>query len=375
MKKERYLISSAEPLIAFVVPVHNQVEIIASNLDSLIDSIILPFEIVIINDGSDDGTDHELYLWCERILQNPPQNVCSIEILQTQRGRFETWCDKEGINRTSAPHVIEVQADMRIIDKGFDARLQKLMKSNPDMIAISGRGVEAFTDASSSFDNDIRNTPFKGLDFGLSFFLRLALQSTQQIAAKGVSLVREIMPARGNDALQQIREFACQDLSIEPGSQLEIFPDELSFQISKRAGRLGHLMEEDNPVPDHVLNKVWVGESIMRGPMIIDRSKYFEIGGFNTKVFFLGHDDHDLARRGWVTQGYRVGFHPVKFTSPLEHGSTRKQKSAAKKYVLAKKRAKMARRSRKSFLVSHADTFRFTVPKSEIRSIETNEPT
>ena len=370
MKNERYLISSTEPLIAFVVPVHNQVEIIASNLDSLIDSTILPFEIVIINDGSEDGTGHELHLWCERILRNPPQNACSIEILQTRRGRFETWCDKEGIHRTSAPHIIEVQADMNIVDKGFDARLHKLMKSNPDVIALSGRGVETFADASTNFKNDLVNTPYRGLDFGYSFFVRETIIVAHAVVGAFLRFTRR--PKTINEpatlsSMEKISQVVESDFASE---DTKVLPEENVFQASKRAGRLGDLMEKHIEISENEMNQIWLGESIMRGPLMIDRRKFIEIGGFNSDIFFLGHDDHDMARRAWITRGYRVGFHPVNFTSPLNHGSTRKHKSFAKKFVLSKKRARMARKSNESYLISHMDIERYQLPKSEVRALD-----
>ena len=144
VKSQRDFLTTIEPLVSVIVPVHNQMEIIAPNLNALLDSLTLHAEIVIVNDGSQDGTAREINRWREEIMRNPPSNVCSIEILETRLGKFETWCDQVAILRTRAPYIIEVQADMNIRDNGFDARLLKFLIASPDLIALSGRGVEPF---------------------------------------------------------------------------------------------------------------------------------------------------------------------------------------------------------------------------------------
>lgn len=371
MKSQRYLLSETEPFTAVIVPVHNQEEIIATNLNALLESLTLPFEIVIVNDGSRDGTGREIDYWCENTTRNPPTNVCSIEIIKTRQGKFETWCDTVGINRTSAPYIIEIQADMKVIDKGFDGRLFKLMKSNVDLIALSGRGVEPFIDASRNFKLDLENIPFKGLDFGFSFFIRETVVATRVVIREIVHLVRRLKTPKEEATILPKTEDILQGVDSEFAiDYASFFPQESFFEVNKRAGRLGNLMEKQIEISKEGMNQIWVGESIMRGPLIIDRRKFIEIGGFNKDLFFLGHDDHDMARRAWVTSGFRVGFHPVNFTSPLNHGSTRKNKSFAKRYLFSKKRARMARKSYKSFLISHADTDRYNLPKSEVRKFK-----
>jgi hypothetical protein len=65
----------------------------------------------------------------------------------------------------------------------------------------------------------------------------------------------------------------------------------------------------------------------MRGPVIIDKEKYFEIGGLDLTRFFLGGDDHDLTLRAWKQKKYRSGYTPVEFYSPISSGTTRKSRS------------------------------------------------
>jgi GT2 family glycosyltransferase len=71
----------------------------------------------------------------------------------------------------------------------------------------------------------------------------------------------------------------------------------------------------------------------MRGPLLFDKEKYLEIGGFNTDLFFLGYDDHDYCQRANSVQ-LRVGYTPVNFSSPLHLGATRKHRTALSEFLI-----------------------------------------
>ena len=63
----------------------------------------------------------------------------------------------------------------------------------------------------------------------------------------------------------------------------------------------------------------------MRGPLLLRKDYYERLGGFNSRAFFLGNDDHDLFIRAKEI-GLKVGYSPIFFSSPLNLGSTRKNK-------------------------------------------------
>jgi hypothetical protein len=113
----------------------------------------------------------------------------------------------------------------------------------------------------------------------------------------------------------------------------KIFPDKSRFEVTKCAGFLGSLIDlipygTENPYTECVKkysNQIWAGESVMRGPLILDKALYEKLGGFNIRGFFLGYDDSDLCYRA-VERGFRVAYVPLLYSSPLELGSTRKKR-------------------------------------------------
>jgi hypothetical protein len=80
----------------------------------------------------------------------------------------------------------------------------------------------------------------------------------------------------------------------------------------------------------------------MRGPVAFEKYRYLQLGGLNTKSFFLGFDEHDLNLRGRQQHAWLSAFIPIAFNSPLEDGSMRKKRSRKAKIelFLAQKRIK-----------------------------------
>jgi GT2 family glycosyltransferase len=113
-----------------------------------------------------------------------------------------------------------------------------------------------------------------------------------------------------------------------------IFPDRETYKILKRAGWLGRAVDylpenlDDNLKQSLFSNnkRIWVGDTVMRGPIMFKRSDYLDIGGFDTRSFFLGNDDHCLCMRV-LRMGKTVAFTPVHFWAPLAKGSERAHKT------------------------------------------------
>ena len=115
--------------------------------------------------------------------------------------------------------------------------------------------------------------------------------------------------------------------------------------------------------------RIWLGETVMRGPLLIDRQKFNKLGGFDTRRFFLGYDDHDLALRGFNEFGYRCGFVPVSFYSPLKAGTTRKPRSLRSELEILRKLMEIRPNWRSSSLANFTDaTPDSLVPETIIRN-------
>ena len=93
-------------------------------------------------------------------------------------------------------------------------------------------------------------------------------------------------------------------------------------------GKLGetvsrpHLMLQDF----EGFGKVVLSHTVNRGPLVLRRSMLEALGFLDEAHYVLGDDEHDLFARAWVQKQWRCGFVPVEVYSPLEWGSTRKER-------------------------------------------------
>lgn len=300
--------------LTIVMPVHNQEEKIVQNVKAVLDSLTVKCHLIIIDDKSSDKTLIELVNFFSRV--DLPLEA-SISLYTSQKSLFETQCDALGIELATTKFVLEIQADMEILDPGFDRRLISAMNAHPDLIAISGRGTEPLEPILTNF----RNTA--GSD-----------------VARGKTIPRHVI----NTLLQRLLRLKNRWKPISlPQNQIPkkidvvnlLFPGLNEFSKSGLAGRVGMLIEVPLEKQD-ITRTVWVGQTVMRGPLIIDRQKYMELKGFNLDAFFLGYDEHDLFLRAYRAYGYRVGFAPVIFESPLDLGTTRKARTILKEMELIK---------------------------------------
>jgi hypothetical protein len=243
-------------------------------------------------------------------------------VLKTKHQVFETLCDAIGIDEATGPYVLEVQSDMEILELGFDEKLLCAIKSHQDLLMISGRGCHTLEEVTQSFRIELKRAK-QGF-----FFSRLVVKEILGFAnaligrvllfVAGVLLSKKTSTFHRNSPVPE-----------QPPSQekITLFPTLEIFSAEGRAGRLGMLIEHGFGSEDLKRNQIWVSETVMRGPLLIDKDKYLAVGGFDSKGFFLGNDDHDLAHRAYVSNGFRTAFIPVGFSSPLNQGSTRRKRS------------------------------------------------
>jgi len=126
-----------------VVPVFNQENIIIKNINSIINNTLGDYEIIIINDYSSDST---LALLKKFFVNYKPiyRNFKRIRIIDTNWPLFETKCDNIGFKLSKAKFVLEIQADMQMLIKGYDQILSKPFNTIQNLIAVSGRCAHFF---------------------------------------------------------------------------------------------------------------------------------------------------------------------------------------------------------------------------------------
>jgi hypothetical protein len=206
---------------------------------------------------------------------------------------------------------------MELLEPGFDKKLVSAMNSHSDLFMISGRGCHPFREAAEALNPAIEMATSK------TILLRLMLGELLKLGISFIGLFTPPPKSSKGGHPDNTREL----MPLPDRSQ--IYPTLASFRENGRAGRLGGLISQVIDISDIPPGKMWVGETVMRGPLLVHRERYMSLGGLDTLAFFLGNDDHDLAYRAFVAQGYRTAFVPVGFNSPIHQGSTRKRKSVS----------------------------------------------
>jgi len=130
---------SKEIIYSIVTPVYNQESIIVENLKSIIDNTGDYFEIIIILDFCFDDTEKLLMEFLLK-YENKLDNFVQITVLKNEDvPLFETKCDNIGFKLSFGSYCLEIQADMKMIEKGYNLHLIKPFKILDNIIAVSGR--------------------------------------------------------------------------------------------------------------------------------------------------------------------------------------------------------------------------------------------
>jgi hypothetical protein len=275
--------TSSRPEVSFVVPVFNQGKIIGEHLESIRANARLRHEVVVVVDGCTDDTAVQVRDWALRSAG--VGNTVGVTAVVVETGIFETLSDSVGASLSTGEYLIEVQADMLIQDSGFDEGMTSALRAHPELIVVGGRGAHSFSAAGLIGRRSAVNQ-------------RLA----RRVVTSSSKFSRSYVPTRGE------------------------------LHLSDSIGRGGELID----VPHGLYpGRLFVHETTMRGPWAIRRSDFTELGGFDTTRFFLGNDDHDFALRAVRDGQRRTAFLPIRFSSPLDLGSTRvpRPADAAKRFA------------------------------------------
>ena len=130
--------SNSKTNVSVIIPVFNKERIICSMLDNLIASLTTNFELIIIDDASDDNS--------KKIINNYLKNKNITHVfISTSVPVFETACDNLGFFIAEGFYLLEVQSDMIIHDKGFDKRMIKALNDNK-FSSVGGRSCHSWFD-------------------------------------------------------------------------------------------------------------------------------------------------------------------------------------------------------------------------------------
>ena len=130
-----------EPQFTVVTPTFNAASMIAAYLDATARAASLPFDWILVDDGSDDATSEQ----AAAIFQSMPLPlVARATIIRNPVPVFETACDNIGFSLAETAVIVEVQSDIQIREEAFDALVLRLLATTPSPAAISGRCGHSF---------------------------------------------------------------------------------------------------------------------------------------------------------------------------------------------------------------------------------------
>jgi len=121
----------AEIETSIIIPTFNKEKIIASHLNSVINSLTTNAEIILVDDSSQDSTIEI----SRKLLSDSNMNYT---ILHSKTPIYETACDNVGFYLASGEYICDVQSDLIVSEKGFDRKLSSALDKYK-LASVSGR--------------------------------------------------------------------------------------------------------------------------------------------------------------------------------------------------------------------------------------------
>ena len=124
---------------SIVMPIYNQEDIVVETLQSIISNTQNNFEIIIILDFCFDDTEKNIIKYLD-FYENNLDNFIQITIFTNEyKPLFETKCDNIGFKNSVGKYCLEIQADMKMTELGYNLHLTKPFLLFDNVIAVSGR--------------------------------------------------------------------------------------------------------------------------------------------------------------------------------------------------------------------------------------------
>ena len=135
-KQYRY---TGDPITySVVMPVYNQEAILVPNLESILAYTGGSFELIIILDYCFDKSERNLLAFLDTL--KPPRNLVQVTVFKNAAlPLFETKCDNIGFRFATGTYCLEIQADMKMVESGYNLQLTKPFLRYDNLIAVSGR--------------------------------------------------------------------------------------------------------------------------------------------------------------------------------------------------------------------------------------------
>ena len=121
-------------MISVIIPVYNAKERLKICIDSIINQSYSNFEILIVDDGSTDGSD----ILCDELAKADKR----IKVFHKENGGVST-ARNMGIDNAEGKYLVFVDADDTLSSNGLELMRDKICKNQVDM-AIAGKYINYY---------------------------------------------------------------------------------------------------------------------------------------------------------------------------------------------------------------------------------------
>lgn len=133
------------PFFSIVIPIYNQETIILQNLESILNNTTEQmYEIILILDCCSDNSEEIVKKYIDNMVVESYPLLINVVVLKSNIPLFETSADNLGFYCSTGKYILEIQADMKMIDYGYNMQLLKPFILNNNIIGISGRCCHSF---------------------------------------------------------------------------------------------------------------------------------------------------------------------------------------------------------------------------------------
>ena len=287
------LSESFSPKFSISLPLKNRENDIADVLDTLVSSLNDPTELFILFDNCEDQSETVVRTWLSS-MNRWQKDALVVHLLRSGRDLFESTCENIIFRLSSGSYLVSTQADIYMEDKSFLSRSTSVLEKYSDVFAVSGRGV--VNEARVSW------SAYKYIWHLLSRIQIKTLNSKNRKFRLGIYF---------------------------PG--LLVYGDRSARPRSKMV------------FTQKQMRTLFIGPTILRGPVVWRAETFFNLGGYRDECFFLGRDEMDLCQRAYDRHGSYVGFVPSTSYSFLWQGTSHQKRSPAAEAEMSN-RAELAHR-------------------------------
>jgi glycosyltransferase involved in cell wall biosynthesis len=354
--------SHVAPSLTFVLTTFNQESLIEKVIESIINYSNMPSELIVIDDRSEDRTLSTIInLVRDKNWENGA--VSRVSIYSNKISRFETYCDDFGIRLAKTDYVVLVQSDVILTEEKFDTKLITALKHFPDIMMISARGTEPIQPVANFFQNS--NGSVIGLGLLTLFMTRKNIPKSVHWLISYICVLSYLIETK----IAVLKSMRKSNSSIHKDKELCIDVERPLLADFIQTSKAGYLSAYDitNKSGFNTTGSVWLGQTVMRGPIALDRSKYLNVGGFDLESCFLGFDDHEITLRAYQKFRFRVGFLPIGYQSSMEWGATRRKRSLKQSRIAILNCLRIANKRKLTNLYTISDSSAIPLPMPEIR--------